>query len=146
MRASICLEARFRGDDGSITAFVVLSTVALVAFAGLVVDGGYAMAARQEAANVAEQAARAGADALARDQLRAGGPPTLDRAAATAAAQGFLLAAGQHGEVAVVGDKVTVRVSRRTAVLSIVGINWLVGSARASARGLIGIDEVEEAP
>ncbi|WP_367186737.1 Tad domain-containing protein, partial [Sporichthya sp.] len=52
-----------RSDEGSITPFVVVITAALLAMGGLVVDGGFALAARQDATATAEQAARAGADA-----------------------------------------------------------------------------------
>ena len=51
-------------DRGSVTAFVALLLVALVALAGLVVDGGAAMSAHQAAVDEAQQAARAGAGAL----------------------------------------------------------------------------------
>ena len=51
---------------------MVLFTVALLAIAGLVIDGGYALGAKREAMNNAEQAARAGADALNQGALRDG--------------------------------------------------------------------------
>jgi len=125
-------------DDGAVAMFVVVITVALLAMAGLVIDGGYALAARQEAANTAEQAARVGADALSR----------IDPAQAAAAARGYLSAAGHVGDVDVSGDTVTVtvRVSKRTAILSAVGINAIAVTGRATARGLIGIDREEERP
>jgi len=135
-------------DDGAVAMFVVVITVALLAMAGLVIDGGYALAARQEAANTAEQAARVGADALSRDSVRSGGPARIDPAQAAAAARGYLSAAGHVGDVDVSGDTVTVtvRVSKRTAILSAVGINAIAVTGRATARGLIGIDREEERP
>ena len=51
-------------ERGASTVFIVLFTVAMLAVAGLVIDGGYALGAKREAMNSAEQAARAGADAL----------------------------------------------------------------------------------
>ena len=51
-------------DRGSITAYLLITTVAIFALAGLVLDGGAALAAHGRAADVAQQAARAGADAL----------------------------------------------------------------------------------
>jgi Flp pilus assembly protein TadG len=135
-------------DDGAVTMFVVLITVALLLMAGLVIDGGYALAARQEASNTAEQAARVGADALSRDSLRAGGRARVDPAAAAAAARGYLATVGHGGEVEVAGDTVTVsvRVSERTAILSAVGISAITVTGSATARGLTGIDRVEEGP
>ena len=66
--------------------FVVLFTVALLAVAGLVIDGGYALGAKREAMNSAEQAARAGADALDQGSLR-DGDTRVDPGRAVAAAQ-----------------------------------------------------------
>ncbi|HEY7815408.1 MAG TPA: hypothetical protein VIC62_19330 [Nakamurella sp.] len=51
-------------DGGSITAYLLIRTVALVVLAGLVPDGGAALAAHGRAADTAQQAARAGVDAL----------------------------------------------------------------------------------
>lgn len=134
-------------DEGSATLFVVVLASALLATAGLVVDGGYALAARQEAAATAEQAARAGADALAGDGLRASGPVLLDPAAATAAAQSYLAATGHTGTVAVKGQavEVSVRITRRTAILSAVGIDTVSSAATATAVGLTGIDRPDPA-
>lgn len=132
-------------DEGSITVFVVVLTAALLAMAGLVVDGGHALAARQEAGSAAEQAARAGADAIERDSLRTGGPLRVDPSAATAAVHRYLDARGHDGKAVVSGDAVTVtvRVSRATAILSAVGIDTLAATATATAHGLTGIDRAE---
>jgi hypothetical protein len=134
-------------DEGSATLFVVVLAAALLATAGLVIDGGYALAARQEAAATAEQAARAGADALARDGLRAGDPPRLDPAAATAAAQAYLADTGHTGTATVTGQAVTVtvRISRPTAILSAVGIDSVASTASATAVGITGIDRPDAA-
>src|SRR3712207_7980324 len=50
----------FRSERGTVTVFVVVFMSALLAVAGLVIDGGNLLAARRHAANVAESAARAG--------------------------------------------------------------------------------------
>lgn len=75
-------------DTGSVAAYLVIIVVALFALAGLVLDGGAALAAHGQAADVAQQAARAGADALDEQSLRAATPAGLaaDPAAARAAA------------------------------------------------------------
>ncbi|MEU6713205.1 pilus assembly protein TadG-related protein [Nonomuraea sp. NPDC046802] len=82
-------------ERGSMSVFTVLFSVAVFLLAGLLVDGGSAINARLRAADVAEQAARAGADQLDVDHLRTTGQARLlgeDRVCARAdeivAAQG----------------------------------------------------------
>src|SRR6266700_550025 len=65
---------------GSISMFVVIFTIAVLMLAGLVYDGGLAIAARQRAADIAEEAARAGANAVDVDALRSGASLRLDEA------------------------------------------------------------------
>ncbi|MBA3744492.1 MAG: hypothetical protein H0X00_16485, partial [Sporichthya sp.] len=94
----------------------------------------------------AEQAARAGADALARDDAQRGGPLRLDSAAARAAAERYLATTGHSGTATVLGQTVTVSVTvtRKTAILSAFGIDDLSATSTASARGLTGIDHEED--
>jgi Flp pilus assembly protein TadG len=127
-------------DDGSISAFVLLLLVACMALLGLVVDGGSALAARQSAADEAEQAARAGAGALSVDALRSGSLQ-LDPSAAMAAADSFASEAGHPGTASVAGGVVTVRITYRipTEILGIVGITSLPVSAVASAVDVRGV-------
>lgn len=117
-------------------------TVGLLAMAGLVVDGGAALAARGRAADVAQQAARAGADALVPGSVRSSGPAGLriDAVAARAAAERVLAVGEVTGQVRVDGDTVTVRaqVRRPTAVLSAVGLDEVSGAASATAKVLYG--------
>jgi len=79
-----------RSDEGMVTAFVVMFAVALLFVAGLVLDGGRILAAHREAGNLAESAARAGAQAVSEDAVRNGDPIVIDQAAAVAAACEFL--------------------------------------------------------
>ncbi|MHB1516903.1 MAG: pilus assembly protein TadG-related protein [Acidimicrobiales bacterium] len=127
-------------EVGSITAFVLLLLVALVALLGLVVDGGAAMAAHQAAVDEASQAARAGAGAVSVDALRHGSL-ALNAPAAVREAQAFTKAAGHPGSAIVSGNVVTVTVEYRmpTTVLGIVGVSWLPISATASAVDLEGV-------
>lgn len=129
-------------DRGSIGLLLALLMVGLMAMAGLVVDGGAALAARGRAADVAQQAARAGADALLPRSLRTSTPDRLqvDPTAARFAAQQVLDAGEVTGQVTIAGDTVTVHahVRRRTALLSAVGINDVTGSASATATVLFG--------
>lgn len=64
--------SRWRDDRGTLSLFVVLFTPVVVLLAGLLVDGGIAINARQRAADVAQQAARAGANDLNVTALRSG--------------------------------------------------------------------------
>lgn len=132
------------GDRGAATLFVLGVALALFAMAGLVVDGGLAINARQRVADDTEQAARAGADRLAVDTLRGGGAVTVDPAAAQAAARTYLLARGYTDaqiSVTVTGDRVQVAATRQepTALLSIVFINSFTVSGQAQARAAVGI-------
>ena len=113
---------RPRGDDGSVSAFVLLLMPALLSVLGLVVDGSRALTARQRATNHAEQAARAGAAALTETDLRAG-RLRPDPVAARRAALAYLRRIGDTGTVAVHGDTVTVtvRATSPTTLLRRVG-------------------------
>ena len=129
-------------DRGSITAYLLIMTVALVALAGLVLDGGAALTAHGTAADTAQQAARAGADALDEQSLRSTTPAglTTNPAAAREAAAAVLAAADVTGDITVTGTTVTVtaRATKPTAILAIVGINQVGGTATATAIPLHG--------
>lgn len=64
-------------ERGSMSVFTVLFSVVVFLLAGLLVDGGAAINARLLAADVAEQAARAGADRIDVEHLRATGTARL---------------------------------------------------------------------
>lgn len=53
---------RARGDRGTVTMFATIFAVFVLMLAGLLVDGGLMIHARERAADIAEQAARAAAD------------------------------------------------------------------------------------
>lgn len=133
---------RVRDDAGSVSVYLAVWAIAMMAMAGLVIDGGAAIAARARAADLAEQAARAGADALSPASLRGPRPVDLqvDPAAARTAADRVLALGGATGEVTVSGlsVSVTAHVPRQAAVLTAVGVNDLTGSATATATVLHG--------
>ena len=64
---------RLRADRGSAALFVAIFAPAMIFMAGLVIDGGAALEAKQRAADIAEQAARAGASQCREDLLRSQG-------------------------------------------------------------------------
>src|SRR5207244_3131886 len=101
---------------------------------------------RQQAANLAEQAARVGADQLDPNSLRASGLAEVDAPRARAAVARYLAARGTAGRVDIDGATVTVTVtiSRHTSLLGLVGVRRLTVTAHASARSVGGIDQVED--
>ena len=133
MRVSL----RRLGDEeaGMVTAFVVIFTLALLVMAGLVLDGGLALAAKVQAIDAAQAAARAGAQAIDIPTYRATGQITLDPGQAVADAQAFLAAAGERGTVTVAGETVdvTVTITQPTQILSVVGVDQLTVTGAGSA-------------
>ena len=131
-----------------LTLFVSVVVVAMLILLGLVVDGGYVLAARRRAIDEANGAARAGAQALAASSYRTTGELTVDPDAAAAAAGGYLAATGHSGSVSVDGNDVTVRVSfdQPMSLLRIIGIDDVTVNGRGHARSVRGIDSQETAP
>ena len=121
-------------ERGQVTAFVVILCVALLAVAGLVLDGGYALAARVRASDEAVGAARAGAKVLA---VQAAGPvgAASGSEAAVNAANYFLARAGRLGTVRVDAERivVTVRFDHPTTLLRVLGIERLSITGRGEA-------------
>ncbi|MDX8148413.1 hypothetical protein SK854_40300 [Lentzea sp. BCCO 10_0061] len=107
------------------TAFLVALTTSLLALAGLVLDGGLALATKVQAAGVAEAAARAGAQAIDLSAYRLDNRLTLAPDQAASRAEAHLSAAGVDGKVTVSGNTVTVVVTtyQRTQLLGLVGIS-----------------------
>jgi Flp pilus assembly protein TadG len=128
---------RSNPEQGAAAAFVVLMAIALLAAAGLVIDGGYALAAKRQAMNQAEQAARAGADVLSQAGLRSG-QTLVDSTRAVAAAQGYLSSVGASGTVTIDGGEVTVTVTSQqdTQILTVVGVGSIPVQATASATSI----------
>lgn len=65
---------RHARDRGSVAVFTAVFALAVIFLVGLLVDGGSELSARERAADIAEQAARAAATDLTADSLRAGAP------------------------------------------------------------------------
>ena len=127
-------------DDGSITIIVLFMTMALYLVCALVFDAGNALTDRQRAEDTAEQAARAGADAIL--PITSGSvAPVLDPGRARAAALDYLTQAGVDGDVSVAADAVTVTVVIRhpTVLLSVLDITTLTIKGSATARPVPGI-------
>lgn len=122
-------------DRGSITGFVVVITLTVMACAGLVIDGARVVSAKVSAADHAENAARAGAQEIASVNS---GSLTLDPARARAAASTYLASHGLSGVVVVSAARitVTVRTTVPTTLLRLVGISSKSVSATRSSTPL----------
>ncbi|GAA3390326.1 pilus assembly protein TadG-related protein [Cryptosporangium minutisporangium] len=123
------------GEDGQATAFLAVLVLALLLLAGLVLDGGVALAARTCALDAAQSAARAGAQQLDLPLYRATGQLRLDPAQSLRAAQDFLAAAGTPGEVTATTAAVTVttHTDRPAQLLQLVGVDTLRAAGTATA-------------
>lgn len=99
-----------RSVRGSVSALVAVVALGLVMIAGLAYDGGQIVAAQGTARDIAANAARAGAQEVDLDELRATGIAQLDPEAAAAAAATYLADTGHEGTVDVAGPTVTVTV------------------------------------
>jgi hypothetical protein len=136
---------RLRGERGAadVLMIVVMATVMLLA-AGLAFDGSRVLAARREAVDVANQAARAGAQAVAVPAVRSGGV-ALDSDAAVRAADRFLTDSEHEGHATVVGDEVVVIVHLAVGLplLASVGVSSTTVTGRGVASLVRGITEGE---
>jgi hypothetical protein len=100
-----------RRDAGAVSIFLAVIGLALLMAAGLAVDGGRKVAALREASHVADNAARAAAQAVDPDTLRSGSEIRLLPEEAVAAATDYLASVGQTGQISVDGDRATVSVT-----------------------------------
>lgn len=135
------------GEEGTVTAFVVVFTFALLLLAGLVIDGGLTLSAKVQAIDEAQAAARAGAQAIDIPLFRSTGDVVLDPAEATQAAESYLTHTGHTGTVRVNGDDVTVTVSitQPMQILSIAGLGSLTVTGSGSALAEHGVDAPQSA-
>ena len=132
---------RFTYDDkGQVAAFVVVSTAVTVMFAGLVLDGGLALAAKSRAIGEAQEAARAGAQAVDVAAYRRDGTWVLAPGEARRRARTYLASTQDDGIVAATTTTVTVTVRARqsTQLLRLFGVQELTVSAVGSAHPVRG--------
>lgn len=131
-------------DRGMVTAFVVVFAMALVFVTALVVDGGRMLAEHRHVDNLADSAARAGAQAISDEAVRTGQAVVLDPSGAAAAACSFLATAGRPcgggTSASVDGNRVTVTVRSTIDLLLLPGGTKPV-SARGAACVAIGITD-----
>jgi Flp pilus assembly protein TadG len=135
------------GDRGSLTLMLLALMVVLLALAGLVIDGGRKLDATQKAYAIAQEAARAGAGQVNTSAAYGSGAYKVDIPQALAAARAYLASTGVCGPlgsacwVSASGNniKVTVNVTERTTLLSLVGIDTLRSSGSAVASLVTGV-------
>lgn len=125
-----------RGDDGQVTAFVVVLMLGVLTLAGLTLDGGLALAATTRATGQAEAAARAGAQAVDLTAYRATGALRLQPTEAIAHARAHLAAEGATGTVTASTTTVTVTVTttEHTQLLGLIGITTFTVQGQGTAQ------------
>ena len=129
-------------ETGSLTLMLAVLMVALLALAGLVIDGGRKLNQSASAYAIAQEAARAGAGLVDRSAAYSSGTFRVDQAQAVAAARAYLASAGYTGTVSVDGARrirVTVTVTEHTLVLSLIGINTMTSTGSAIAALVTGV-------
>lgn len=115
--------------------FVAAVTPGLLLIVGLVYDVGGAMRSRQQATAVAEEAARAGAEALSTGGYRQGGTVAVAGVTAETAAEAYLRAAAAGGRVRLSGPaqlSVDVTIHHATQFLGLVGVSSITVTGRAT--------------
>lgn len=135
-------------ERGSFSLTLVIMAVALLALAGLVVDGGAKLNEAANASAVAQEAARAGAGMVDQGNAYSNGQFTVDSSQAVAAAQAYLASVVSDGKTAYTGSvttptsdslQVTVTVTEPTKILSIIGIDSMSATESATASLVTGV-------
>jgi hypothetical protein len=115
--------------------------VVLLAFAGLVIDGGRKLDQSENAYAIAQEAARAGAGMVNTSVAYSSGRYQVDLPEALSAARAYLASSGYTGTVTGSGDQisVTVRLTEHTVLLSLVGIDTMTSTGTAVATLTTGV-------
>ena len=130
---------RMRSEEGAIALYAAAMMLALLASIGLVLVGGQKVSALRQATNIADNAARAGAQHVDLDTVRGGGPLELDPDQAVVAANDYLTLVGYTGTATVNGDTITVTVTITYNPLILpMGTQTATATESASARTVEG--------
>lgn len=129
-------------DSGQVTAFVVVMAAALILMIGLVLDGGLTLAARERALGQAQEAARAGAQAINLATYRQDGDLVLNPGQAVADADAYLASIDATGTATATGGRVTVTVTivQPLQILDAAGLHAVTVHATATAVPVRGIN------
>ncbi len=131
---------RPHAERGAIGVFLAVLVPGLLLIIGLAVDGGAKVAAAQRANAIADEAARAGGQALDVSAALTG-DVRVDPAAAVTAAQDYLDRNDVPGAVTVVdGDtvRVTTTITEPTTFLGLIGISTLTVEGSGTADLITG--------
>ncbi len=130
----------YRGDDGLATVWMVFTTFLTVILAAVIFGGGVIFAARTHGYDLAQQAARAGAQQIDAVAYRSSGVLRLDPPRAATAARQFLAAAGATGTVTVNAARITVTATSHqpTPMLASFGVTTVTVTSTASATPIVG--------
>lgn len=126
---------RLRGERGSLSVLMAALVPGLLLIIGLAVDGGAKVQATQRANAIAEEAARAGGQAVDRSAALAG-EIRLDVPAAVAAAQAYLDRSDVPGTVTVIDAdtlRVTTTITEPTIFLGLIGITTMTVDGSGTA-------------
>jgi Flp pilus assembly protein TadG len=133
------------GQTGSISITVPLVALTVLVLVGFTFDAGNAITAHRRAVNLAEQAARAGAQHLDIAELRAHGRYRLDPPAAQAAAAAYLASTGNSGQIQLGRDadgdyvQVTIAWSAPALFASLLGRSRFTGTGHGRAHNCHGL-------
>jgi Flp pilus assembly protein TadG len=144
------LDGRVRrsgGDRGTVAMFTTIFAVFVLMLAGLLVDGGLTIHARQRGADIAEQAARAAADEIDLDELRSTGRARIMASDAPCRRARLLVAkypeVTEPAKCAVSADRqtayVTVRITVHPQLLGAFGFPDMTMTSSASAHPQEGV-------
>jgi Flp pilus assembly protein TadG len=125
-------------DSGTISMFTVLFTLVVMILGGLVVDGGTAIHARERAYDIAEQAARAGANDIDQDALRQTGKTEINTGTACGKAGDLVTyyggqVTGFNCDPGLNQVTVTIRINVQTKLLGLIGFTTFTMQGQASA-------------
>ncbi len=139
-----CPQRADRGQPGQALLWVALMLPLFLAIIGLALDGGALFAARRQVQNVADGAARAGAQQIDIPHYRATGEIALDRSLARYVARQYIAGSGELEATIDTADTQVIVAVRREVPLSflkLVGVSHASIGATAVARPFYGIEE-----
>jgi hypothetical protein len=132
--------ARLRGDAGTISVTMLFIGMIVILFVAALTGGGALFAARSSGYDLAQSAARSGAQQIDTATYRSTGQLRLDPAKAAQAAKQFLTAAGATGTVQVTTATITVTATSQqaTPMLAMFGHPTVTVTSTASATPATG--------